>query len=108
MKKLSKKNQKIIDDVKDSIEVPISTLKDFHAEGRWEMVSHCQNTIKHELSGISSYLIHSDVYNWAKLKDAFHEIEAMHELSLAFYNEIDEDELISEADYTKYIAKEVE
>ena len=103
MKKLSKKNQKIIDDVRSSIEVPIDTLKEFHAEGRFEMVSHCQRGIKDGLSGICHYLIHSDPHNWGKLKDAFHEIEATHELSLAFYDEIDDDELISEADYKKYI-----
>tara|TARA_R100000093_G_scaffold47846_1_gene24713 strand:- start:37 stop:357 length:321 start_codon:yes stop_codon:yes gene_type:complete len=103
MKKLSKKNQQIIDNVKDSIAVSIEVLEDFHAEGRFEMVSHLQSSIKQSLEGISHYLIHSDVYNWDKLKDAFHEIEKMHELSLAFYDEIDDDELISEADYKKYI-----
>tara|TARA_Y100000310_G_C19949501_1_gene476183 strand:- start:63 stop:383 length:321 start_codon:yes stop_codon:yes gene_type:complete len=103
MKKLSKKNQQIIDNVKDSIAVSIEVLEGYHAEGRFEMVNHCQSSIKHELSGICHYLIQSDVYNWDKLKDAFHEIQDMHELSLAFYNEIDDDELISEADYKKYI-----
>ena len=103
MKKLSKKNQQIIDNVKDSISVSIEVLEDFHAEGRFEMVSHLQSSIKQSLEGISHYLIHSDVYNWDKLKDAFHEIEKMHELSLAFYDEIDDDDLISEADYKKYI-----
>ena len=103
MKKLSKKNQQIIDNVKDSIAVSIEVLEDFHAEGRFEMVSHLQSSIKQSLEGISHYLIHSDVYNWDKLKDAFHEIEKMHELSLAFYDEIDDDDLISEADYKKYI-----
>jgi len=103
MKKLSKKNQQIIDNVKDSIAVNIETLKEFHAEGRFEMVSHCQRSIEQSLSGISHYLIHSDVHNWDKLKDAFHEIEAMHELSLAYYDEIDDDMFISEADYDKYI-----
>ena len=103
MKKLSKKNQQIIDNVKDSIAVSIEVLAEYHADGRWEMVSHLQSSIRHELSGISSYLIHSDVYNWDKLKDAFHEIQDMHELSLAYYDEMDDDELISEADYDKYI-----
>ena len=103
MKKLSKKNQQIIDNVKDSISVSIEVLEDFHAEGRFEMVSHLQSSIKQSLEGISHYLIMADVYNWDKLKDAFHEIQDMHELSLAFYNEIDDDKLISEADYKKYI-----
>ena len=103
MKKLSKKNQKIIADIKDSIAVGIEVLEDFHAEGRYEMVIHLQSSIKQSLEGISHYLIMSDVYNWDKLKDAFHEIEKMHELSLAFYNELDDDKLISEADYKKDI-----
>ena len=103
MKNLSKKNQKIIDDVRRSIEVPIETLKEFHAEGRFEMVRHCQINIESKLEGIAHYLITSDVYNWDKLKDAFHKIEAIHELSLAYYDEMDDDELISEADYKKYI-----
>jgi len=103
MKNLSKKNQKIIDDVRSSIAVSIEVLAEYHADGRWEMVNHLQSSISHELSGISSYLIHSDVYNWDKLKDAFHEIQNMHELSLAYYNEMDDDKLISEADYDKYI-----
>ena len=103
MKKLSKKNQKIIADIKDSIAVGIEVLEDFHAEGRYEMVIHLQSSIKQSLEGISHYLIMSDVYNWDKLKDAFHEIQDMHELSLAFYNELDDDKLISEADYKKDI-----
>jgi hypothetical protein len=107
MKQLSKKNQKIIDNVKSSIEISILTLKDFHEEGRWEMVSHCQRRIKQSLSGISHYLIHVDHNNWDKLKDAMQEIESMHELSLDYYDEIDDDKLISEAEYKKYFAKEV-
>ena len=109
MKKLSKKNQKIIADVKDTLEMSLFGLRKFHSEGRWEMVRHCQRSIEENLRGICYYLIHSDPHNWDKLKDAFQEIEDMHELSVAYYNEIDDDKLISEADYDKYIfrAKEV-
>ena len=99
MKKLSKKNQKIIDDIKDSIAISIETLEVFHAEGRYEMVNHCQNNIKSRLEGICHYLINSDVRNWDKLKDAFKEIEKMHVLSLDYYDDINDEKLISEADY---------
>jgi|TARA_B100000902_G_C27298741_1_gene911573 hypothetical protein len=105
MKKLSKKNQKIIDNVKDSIEISLIGLREFHSEGRYEMVRHCQRSIKEALNGISHYLIHADHNNWSKLKDAMSEIEHMHELSYSYYDEIDMDKFISEADYDKYVAK---
>ena len=106
MKKLSKKNQKIIDDIKDSINVNIIGLKKFFDQGRYQMVRHCQKSIKQSVNGISHYLIHSDPHNWDNLKDAVHEIEAMHELSLDYYYEVlESDRFISEADYDKYVAK---
>ncbi len=106
MKKLSKKNQKIIHDVKDSISVDLSVLQDFADEGRYQMVRHSQEDIKAKLHGIACYLIHSDNKNWSSLKDAFHEIESIGELSLDFYFEVlESDRYISEADYKKYVAK---
>ena len=106
MKKLSKKNQKIIHDVKDSISVDLSVMQDFADEGRYQMVRHSQNDIKAKLNGIACYLIHSDNKNWSSLKDAFHEIESMGELGLDYYFEVlESDRFISEADYEKYFAK---
>lgn len=106
MKKLSKKNQKIIHDVKDSISVDLSVMQDFADEGRYEMVRHSQNDIKAKLHGISCYLIYSENKNWSSLKDAFHEIESIGELSLDYYFEVlESDRYISEADYKKYVAK---
>jgi len=108
MKKLSKKNQKIIDNVKDSIGLDLHVMQNFADEGRYEMVRHNQNDIKAKLNGIAHYLIHSNSKNWLLIKDAFYEIESMGELSLDYYFEVlESDRFISEADYKKYIAKEV-
>jgi hypothetical protein len=83
-------------------------LQKFSNEGRYEMVRHSQDDIKAKLHGIACYLIHSDNKNWHALKHEFHEIESMGELSLDYYFEvIESDRFVSEADYKKYFAKEV-
>ena len=93
MKKLTKKQEKIIANINDSIATNLHTLRKFHAEHRIDLVSHCQEDIKAILSGISSYLIHSNHVVWDKpLSDAYWEIRDMHELSLDYWMEVSKSE----------------
>ena len=104
MRKLNKKQSKIIADVKSSIDVNIVSMQDFQNQGRYEMVSHCQDALRNELHGISHYIIHSEIKLWdARLKNAFDQIMKMHELSSEYrYESFDNDTFISEKDFEKY------
>ena len=64
MRKLNKKQSKIIEGVKDSIEISISSMQKFQDQGRYEMVSHCQDQIRARINGIASYIIYSDHKLW--------------------------------------------
>ena len=86
MKKLTKKQAQIIADIKESIDIDLKVLRDFHDEGKADMVSHCQDNIKKQLSGISSYIIFSTNNVWDdRLSDAISEIRNQRELKLDYW-----------------------
>ena len=87
MKKLTKKQAQIIADIKESIAIDLSTLRDYHKEDNASMVSHCQRSIEQQLSGISSYLIFSTNKVWdERLSNAYWEIRNMPELQLNYWS----------------------
>ena len=87
MKKLTKKQAQIINDIKKSIGIDLKTLKEYNAEDNYEMVRHCQRSIGEQLSGVSSYLIFCKNGVWdSRLSDAYHEIRNMPELSLDYWS----------------------
>ena len=58
MKKLTKKQQNIIDNINDCLATQYEVLEDYKAEDNLSMVFHMQGSISEQLSGISSYLIY--------------------------------------------------
>ena len=104
MRKLNKKQSKIIQGVKDSIEMSISSMQNFQDQGRYEMVSHCQDQIRARINGIASYIIYSDHKLWdQRLIKAFAEIENQYVLSSDYAHlSFDNDTFISENDFEKY------
>ena len=84
MKKLTKKQERIIQNIKDALETHYSVLRDYHEEKNHKMVSHCQTSISNELSGISSYLIWSDGKSWDAIKEIVWEMKRAPELRPAY------------------------
>ena len=106
MNKLTNKQSKIIADVKKSIATEISVLEDYIEQGRTEMVSHLQDSIKESLSGISSYLIFSDETdgnkNWNAIKEEIYAIKNMDILNVRVWLDlIDSDKAVSEKEWKK-------
>ena len=104
MKKLTNKQSKILADVKDSIALDIEVLEGYIKHGRSEMVSHCQDSIREKLSGISSYLIFSDNTkgnrNWKAIKEEFKAIENMDVLNIQVWLDlINSGNAVSEEEY---------
>ena len=88
MKKLTKKQAQIISDIKESIAIDLETLRDFNDQDNTDLVSHCQSSIKDQLSGVCSYLIFSTNSVWdERLSAAYHEIRNMPELQLDYWND---------------------
>lgn len=106
MQKLNKKQQKIINDINRAIQPNLTGLKNFGDHGRYEMVLNSQTQIKHQLTGIANYIICTNHKDWdRRLEAAYWEIRKMHLLSIDYYYEVLESEdFISEADYQKYFA----
>ena len=76
MKKLTNKQQKMIDSVIASLKTPMEVLEDFKNANNWEMVMHMQDEIKTKLCGITSYFIWSDLNNYKAVEtllDALHD-----------------------------------
>jgi len=90
-KKLTKKQQRIIDNIKDALDTDYKVMADYHAEKNYDMVSHCQTSISNELSGICSYLIYSDGKSWDAVKDLINEMKSAHELHHSYAFECLED-----------------
>ena len=87
MKKLTKKQAQIINDIKKSIDIDLVTLRKYNAEDNYEMVSHCQHSISDQLSGVSSYLIFCKNGVWdSRLANAYNEIRNIPELSLDYWS----------------------
>jgi len=104
MKKLTKKQAKIIDAVNQAIHIEVKMLKDYIEENREEMVSHMQGVIKDKLSGIASYLIYSDDtkynQNWKAVKEEFRAIQNMDVLKIKVWLDIIESgNAVSEEEY---------
>ena len=88
MKKLTKKQAQIINDIKKSIDIDLKTLRKYNAEDNYSMVSHCQHSIGDQLSGVASYIIYSTNKVWdERLSDAYHEIRNMPELKLDYWQD---------------------
>jgi hypothetical protein len=88
MKKLTKKQAQIISDIKESIAVDLDVLRDFNDKDDADLVSHCQSSIQHQLSGVSSYIIFSSNGVWdERLSDAYWEIRNMPELKLDYWRD---------------------
>jgi len=93
MRKLNKKQALIIADINDSISTSLEVLREFHSQKRFEMVSHNQHAILEQLSGIASYLIHSQNKLWDdRLSSAYWEIRNMPELNLEYWMELQKSE----------------
>ena len=104
MKKLTNKQSKIIADIKASIQTEIEVLEDYIEEGRVDMVSHMQGSIRGKLSGISSYLIFSDNTkgnkNWKAISDEFYAIQKMDVLDIHVWLDlVASDKSVSEEEY---------
>ena len=93
MRKLNKKQALVIANINDSIAISLESLRDFHAEKRIDMVSHCQHAILENLGGITNYLIHSQngLYD-ERLSAAIWEIRRMPELCLEYWMELSKSE----------------
>jgi len=103
MKKLTKKQAKIIDAVNQAIDIDVKILKNYIEENREEMVSHMQDSIKNKLSGIASYLVYSDTTkdnkNWV-VKDEIRAIQNMDVLKVKVWLDIVESgNAVSEEEY---------
>ena len=84
MKKLTKKQARILQDIKDSLEVSMSVMADYHEEKNHKMVSHCQRNIDANIDGIMNFLIYSDGKTWDALKDLIWEIKNAPELHYSY------------------------
>ena len=74
MKKLTKKQQTILDNIRKALETSDTVLKQFHDEDNYRMVRHCQSSIESQLEGIVTYLIYSDSKAYQALKGFIDEI----------------------------------
>ena len=84
-KKLTKKQELIIDTIKKAIDCELSVMRDFYNEGDYKLVTHCQQNILSNLSGIASYIIFSNNKVWdERLKNAYHDIRRMPELHYSY------------------------
>lgn len=68
MQKLNKKQSKMLTAIHKSMRTAYGALNSFYKEGDYKMVSHMQDEIKQELSGVVSFLIYYDL-------DSFHVLE---------------------------------
>ena len=89
MKKLSKKNQTILDNIRGALETSTKVLKKFHKDDNFRMVRHMQGSIESQLEGIVTYLIHSDLKAYKALVDYIEEIKDRPELQLEYAMECD-------------------
>ena len=76
MKKLSKKNQTILDNLRKALDTSTRVLKDFHDEDNYNMVRHMQRDVESMIDGIVTYLIYSDLKAWNALEVYVDEIKA--------------------------------
>ena len=86
---MTKKQQKIIADMKEAINIDMSVLKDFNSLNNSDLVSSSQHSILEQLSGISSYIIFSTNSSvWDKrLSEAYQELRDMPELQLQYWSD---------------------
>ena len=74
MKKLSKKNQAILDNIRSALKTSTKVLVDYKEEGNYDMVRHMQRNIESQLEGITTYLIYSDLKAYNALEGFIDEI----------------------------------
>jgi len=89
MKKLTKKNQAILDNVREALSTSSKVLVDYKEADNYRMVRHMQRSIESQLEGITTYLIYSDLKAYKALEGFIGEIRNRTELSLAYAMECD-------------------
>lgn len=88
MNKLTKKQSKIIDNVKKALWSDYKLLSNYHDEGNYDSVRRVQRGIEDRLDGISSFIIYSDTDAWDAVKESFYEIIDDHVLSADYAREL--------------------
>jgi len=89
MKKLSKKNQAILDNIRKSLETSDKVLEKFKKDDNYRMVRHMQGSIESNLEGIVTYLIYSDLKAYNALTGYIDEIKDRTNLTSAYAMECD-------------------
>jgi hypothetical protein len=90
MKKLSKKNQTILNNIRKALETSHKVLIKFKEDNNYRMVRHMQASITNELNGIQTYLIYSDLKSFNALEDYIDEIKDRREYDLSYAMEIED------------------
>ena len=89
MKKLTKKQQTILENIRKALETTDTVLKQFHDEDDYRMVRHCQRSIESQLEGIVTYLIYSDLKAYDALEGFIDEIKNRTCLTIDYAMECD-------------------
>lgn len=80
MKKLNKTQEKFIEATNNSLATSFKVLKDYKAEGDYDMVRHMQREIESKLEGIVTWVIYYDHKIYEALVDTFDEMRKNPEL----------------------------
>lgn len=74
MQKLNKKQREILSAIHKSMRTAYGALNDFFEEGNYKMVSHMQDEIQKELSGVVGFLIYYDLDTYNALEERIDEM----------------------------------
>jgi|TARA_R110000787_G_scaffold282339_1_gene394150 hypothetical protein len=92
MKKLNKRQEKIIDTINTSLSTSFLVLNDFKLENDFDMVRHMQKEIVSKLDGIIYYVIFHNHKDYKALEKRFDEMRKNPELKFEWAMEIVEEE----------------
>tara|TARA_R110000765_G_scaffold342312_1_gene432455 strand:+ start:333 stop:596 length:264 start_codon:yes stop_codon:yes gene_type:complete len=84
MKKLTKKQQKIITSLQSSLKVDFKVLKDYKEADDYKMTSHMQSSIKGAISGVIHYLIHHDLDTYCAVEEHIDSMRDAPELQVSY------------------------
>ena len=84
MKKLTKKQQTILDNIRESLDTSTRVIKKYKKEDNFTMVTHMQGSIQSNLEGIVTYLIYSDMKSFNAIEGFIDEIKDRPELQLEY------------------------
>ena len=90
MKKLSKKNQTILNNIRKSLETSTKVLEGYKADDDYKMTRHMQRNIESQLEGIITYLIYSDLKAYNALELYIDEIRERRVYSFEYAMEIED------------------